>query len=71
MELIGSLIKTRSGKWVVEFMDGYHPHFYRYLFPLDPEIEVIEENVDRWDNLVAFSTRYYSNQLYAYIHDGN
>ena len=71
MGMIGSLIKTRSGRWMVEYTEGRYPHFYRVLFPVDPDQEVIEENIDEWNNLVAFSTRYYRNQLYAFIYDGN
>lgn len=67
--MVGTLIKASTGRWVVQYVEGFYPYFYRYLFPVDPDQEVIEENISDWDNLVAFSTRYFANEVYAFIED--
>jgi hypothetical protein len=66
--MIGKLIQSSSGEWLVEYTENKFPH-YRYLFPVDLSQEVIEENVNHWDNMVLFSTRYYNYELYAVVHD--
>lgn len=68
--MLGKLVRTNEGEWLVEYVENQFPH-YRYLFPVDLEQEVIEKNVGDWDNIVLFSTRYYNYELYAVIHDGH
>jgi hypothetical protein len=69
MEMMGRLIKMKSGRWVVECYQWMYPFYYRHLFPVHPDQEVIEEAVFEWDNIVGFSPRYLNNELYAYLYE--
>jgi hypothetical protein len=67
VESIGQLIKLRSGKWVIQYKEGFYPHFYTSLFNLVPWMEVEEDSVTEFNTIVAFRPVLLLGQLYAEI----
>ena len=69
MEMMGRLYKMNTGRWVVQYYQWIYPFYYKHLFPVHPEQEIVEEAIFEWDNMIAFTPRYLNNELYAYLYE--
>jgi hypothetical protein len=69
MPRIGTLQKLKSGKWIIEYREGFWPIFYTTIFPLAPWWDVDEVNFTALDTIVAFRPVLVDNVLHAELEE--
>jgi hypothetical protein len=63
--MFGILQKLKSGRWIVEYKDGIVPFLWTRLYPIAPWLEVNEENMDPFNEVILFQPVLYKGVYYA------
>lgn len=63
--MFGILQRLRSGKWIVEYKEGIVPFLWTRLYPIAPWLEVNEENMDPFNEVILFQPVLYKGVYYA------
>jgi hypothetical protein len=63
--MFGILQKLKSGRWIVEYKEGIVPFLWTRLYPIAPWLEVNEENLDSFNEVVFFQPVLYKGVYYA------
>jgi hypothetical protein len=63
--MFGILQKLRSGRWIVEYKEGIVPFLWTRLYPIAPWLEVNEENMDPFNEVILFQPVLYKGVYYA------
>jgi hypothetical protein len=63
--MYGILQKLKSGRWIVEYKEGIVPFLWTRLYPIAPWLEVNEENMDPFNEVIFFQPVLYKGVYYA------
>jgi hypothetical protein len=63
--MFGILQKLKSGRWIVEYKEGIVPFLWTRLYPIAPWLEVNEENMDPFNEVILFQPVLYKGVYYA------